>query len=292
MKFQLFIGGVMLLAMGACKTPYKATDQPRSAMDSTTSTVDSTSSTMNNTASPVDTTTTMNNVATSDTTARTGMDSAKVDSGRVIDSASQQLPDSSKMLSKPDSTQVQPGVDSAMNNAATDSSNAQTTTDAVPAKDSSSANTAAPAAVESVFTKQYAGATNIVWSAYDSLAATPIDLRLTGWKKMDAEDHMVKFDYKDENYYAWYDNSGKWVGSAYTMKDLTKLPPAVNTAVNNAIKSRYKEYNVSQVNREMQTGKKPVYEVELKKDDSKVRMLVTTEGKISQIFKYSADKSK
>ena len=283
MKFQLFIGATILLAIGACKTPYKATDQPRSTMDSTATTVDTTAA--------------MNKIpATTDSTIKTGMDSVKVDSSRVvIDSVSKQLPDLTKILSKPDSTKIEARVDSAINNAAKDSSKAQSTTDAskiAPAKDSSSASVAAPAAVESVFTKQYVGATNIVWSAYDSLAATPIDLRLTGWKKMDAEDHMVKFDYKDENYFAWYDNNGKWIGSAYTMKDLSKLPPAVNTAVNNAIKSRYKEYNVSQVNREMQTGKKPVYEVELMKDDSKVRMLVTTEGKISQIFKYSADKSK
>lgn len=283
MKFKFFIGGVMLLAMGACKTPYKATDQPRSTVDSTASTVDTSAA--------------MNKMTATTDSVKTGMDSVKVNpSPVVVDSVSKQLPDSSKILSKPDSTKIEARVNAAIDNPAKDSSKSQPVADAsktTPAKDSSSsASATAPAAVESVFTKQYVGATNIVWSPYDSLAATPIDLRLTGWKKMDAEDHMVKFDYKDENYFAWYDNTGKWIGSAYTVKDLSKLPPAVNTAVNNAIKSRYKEYNVSKVNREMQTGKKPVYEVELMKDDSKVRMLVTSEGKISQIFKYSADKSK
>jgi hypothetical protein len=59
--------------------------------------------------------------------------------------------------------------------------------------------------------------------------------------------------------------------------------------VNNAIKTRYTEYNISQVNREFQTGKKS-YEVELTKGDDKVRMLVSSAGKITQIFKYAAEK--
>src|SRR5690606_24380428 len=130
---------------------------------------------------------------------------------------------------------------------------------------------------------------NVEWSSYDSLAAVPIDMRLTGWKKMDAEDHMVKFDYKDETHYAWYDDKGKWIGTATPMEDVTKLPAPVKTAVNNAIKTRYNGYAVSKMNKESQAGKK-AYEIELTKEDSKVRMLVTSAGKVTQIFKYAADK--
>jgi len=148
-----------------------------------------------------------------------------------------------------------------------------------------------PAVVEPVFSKQYPTASNAVWTKYDSLANVPIDMRLTGWKKLDAEDHMVKFDFQDETYYAWYDSNGKWIGSAYTMKDISKLPVKVKTAVQNAIKARYAGYEISQVNRELQTGKS-AYEVELAKGDNEVRLLVTPDGKITQIFKYSKQKSK
>jgi hypothetical protein len=207
-----------------------------------------------------------------------------------MDSTSQPLPDSAKVSTETDSTRVQQGIDSA--NAELDSSKTQPVADSVkttPDIDTTSKTLEAPAAVEAVFTKQYPGATNVVWSMYDSLAAVPIDIRLTGWKKMDPEDYMVKFDLNDESYYAWYDSNGKWIGSASPMKDFTKLPAAVNTAVNNAIKNRYTEYNISQVNRESQPGKKS-YEVELTRGDDKVRMLVSSAGKVVQIFKYAADK--
>ena len=92
-----------------------------------------------------------------------------------------------------------------------------------------------PAGTQTAFTTQYPGATNAVWASYDSLAAVPIDLRMAGWKSMDAEDRMVKFDLENENYYAWYDSDGNWVGSAYKMEDFTKLPAAVNAAVKNAV---------------------------------------------------------
>jgi hypothetical protein len=123
------------------------------------------------------------------------------------------------------------------------------------------------------------------WSAYDSLAAVPIDMRLTGWKNLDADDHMVKFDLNGDTYYAWFDSEGKWIGSASPFADIDKLPAAVKTAINNAIKTRYSGYAVSQVNREFQPGKKS-YEVELSKDDSKVRMMVSSNGKIGQIYRY------
>ena len=143
-----------------------------------------------------------------------------------------------------------------------------------------------PAGTQKAFTTQYPGATNVVWASYDSLAAVPIDLRMAGWKSMDAEDHLVKFDMKNENYYAWYDSDGNWVGSAYTMKDPTKLPVAVNAAVKNAVKTKYPGYSITKVNREFQKDKKAAYEIELKKDDNKVKMLVNADGKITQVFKY------
>lgn len=276
MKFQLFIVAAVLLAIGACKTPYKATDRPGTATDSTSSTTDTTAA--------------MNKVpASTDSTNMPQMDTSRA----VMDSTNQSMPDSVQAKPAPDSSMNKP--DSAMNKPQLDSGNIKPATDSIkvqPGIDSAATSVQAPAALETAFSKQYPGATNVVWSNYDSLAAIPIDMRLTGWKKMDADDYMVTFDFKDQKYYGWYDNNGKWVGSAYTMEDFTKLPAAVNTAVNNAIKKRYSDYNITKVNREFKTGNKSAYEVELSKDDSKVRMLVNADGKITQIFKYSADKSK
>lgn len=294
MKFQVLITAAVVLAMAACKTPYKATDRPTTTTDSTASVTDTTSA-MNKML--VSTDSAMSKI---DSTNKSLPDSAKVSSPMdttqakpAIDSV-RATPDSVKATPQPDSvkaTTTQP--DSIKATPQPDSTKMQSATDsmkATPAIDSTAKSMEAPAAVEAVFTKQYPGATNVVWSAYDSLAAVPIDMRLTGWKKLDGEDYLVKFDLKDEPYYAWYDSKGKWIGSASPLEDITKLPAAVTTAVNNAIKTRYAGYKVSQVNREFQTGKKS-YEVELtKEDDAKVRMMVTSAGKISQIFKYAAEK--
>lgn len=283
MKFQFFVVAAVVLAIGACKTTYKATDRPGTATDST--------------ASATDTTAAMNNMPASTDSSNT----SKMDTSRaVIDSTAQALPDSAKISSATDSAATKQVTDSAMrtqdssmNKPQLDSARTQPATDStqVQAKtDSSAAGVQAPEALETAFTKQYPGATNVIWTNYDSLAAVPIDMRLTGWKKMDADDYMVTFDFKDQKYYGWYDNTGKWIGSAYAMEDFTKLPAAVNTAVNNAIKKRYSDYNITRVNREFKTGNKSAYEVELSKDDNKVRMLVNADGKITQIFKYAADK--
>jgi len=108
---------------------------------------------------------------------------------------------------------------------------------------------------------------------------------MADWEKMDKEDYMVTFDMDNEKYYAWYDSEGKWIGSAYKMDDISKLPAPVSTAIKNAIKTKYTGYTVSNVNREFQKDKK-TYEVELVKEESKVKMLVNSTGKITQVFKY------
>lgn len=275
MKYRFFIAAAVALAIGACKTPYRATDQPRTTTDSTASLVD-TSSTMNQMSNTTDS---VNKVADSTS----------------MDTSMRQIPDSAKMSSAMDTAAKQPVIDSARTTPQTDSMQSQAADSSTATRtdpgvaDSAAAATTAPAAIEPVFTKQYPGASDAQWSAYDSLAAVPIDMRLTGWKKMSNEDHMVKFNYKDKPYYAWYDSQGKWIGSTTTLDDVNELPAAVKTALNNAIKTRYAGYVVSQVNLETQPGKK-AYEVELSKDESKVRMMVTSAGKINQIYRYTTEK--
>jgi len=289
MKFRFFIVAAAILGIAACKSPYKAADRPRSSTDTTASATDTTSTMnsrttdtlMNNTRPGSDTSM---NRPTTDTSGMSRSDTSR------MSPTTRQFPDSSRM----DTTNRSYQDSSRMDSTRRDTSSMRSSTDTSNTKSSVSANATQsqpPTVVEPVFSKQYPTASNAVWSNYDSLANVPIDMRLTGWKKLDAEDHMVKFDYEDESYYAWYDSNGKWIGSAYTVKDISKLPVKVKTAVQNAIKTRYAGYEISQVNRELQTGKS-AYEVELAKGDKEVRMLVTPAGKITQIFKYSQQKTK
>jgi len=257
MKLNIFLIAAAFGFFAACKSPYKATDRPVAKVDTTASATDSSS---------------MNKMpATSDST----MTPSTVDSTKMpanpdttthvpVDSARQAEPDSSKM----------PTTDTMMSR----------TTPAAPAA------ITVVAATQTAFTTQYPTASNVVWANYDSLAAVPIDLRMAGWKKMDADDYLVVFDNENEKYYAWYDNEGNWIGSAYKMDDISKMPAAVSTAVKNAIKTKYTGYSITSVNREFQKDKKN-YEVELQKDDSKVRMLVNSTGKITQVFKYVSKKT-
>ncbi|HKZ67053.1 MAG TPA: PepSY-like domain-containing protein, partial [Chitinophagaceae bacterium] len=120
-----------------------------------------------------------------------------------------------------------------------------------------------PAGTQTAFTTQYPTATNVIWSNYDTMTVVPIDLELAGWTDMDADDYLVRFDMDNENYYAWYDSDGTWIGSAYVLKDHTQLPAAVNTAVTN----KYAGYSITDIDREFQKDR-VAYEIEMKKDDS------------------------
>lgn len=132
----------------------------------------------------------------------------------------------------------------------------------------------APDGTVTAFTTQYPNATNAVWTRYDA-AVVPIDWELAGWSTLDNNDYLVRFDMDNENYYAWYDDTGEWIGTAYVIKDVKTIPEAVSKAVN----TKYPDYAISTVNREFQKDRM-VYEVEAKSGDSKVKLLVDGNGNI------------
>jgi uncharacterized membrane protein YkoI len=132
-----------------------------------------------------------------------------------------------------------------------------------------------PAGIQTTFTTQYPTATNVLWSKHDTMTVVPIDWEMAGWTTMDADDYLVRFDMDNENYYAWYDSDGNWIGSAYVLKDHTQLPAAVNTVITN----KYAGYSIIGVNREFQKDR-VAYEIEMKKDNSKVKLLVDADGNI------------
>jgi hypothetical protein len=134
---------------------------------------------------------------------------------------------------------------------------------------------AAPAIIQTTFTTQYPAATNVTWAAYD-VALVPIDWEMTGWTVLDPADHAVTFDMDGQRYLAWYDSDGNWIGSTYALSDYSKLPSAVQSAIN----SKYSGYTIQKVHQEMWKDRM-AYEVKLKKtDDDKVKLLIDDQGNI------------
>ncbi len=139
----------------------------------------------------------------------------------------------------------------------------------------SSGSVNVPAGTQTIFSTQYPNATGVVWSNYDSLATYPIDWELSGWAPMNSTGYVVQFNMDNDNYYGWYDSEGNWIGSSYSLKDHSKLPAAVHTAIS----SKYSDYTITDINTELQKDK-TAYEIEMKKDNSKVKLLVSADGNI------------
>ena len=324
MKLKIFsVVVIVMAAFAACKPTYKATDRPTSRTDNTTSTTDSVSSSTNKITPAADST----RMPTAPDPAKlpAAPDSTKMpatpDPAKMPaapDSTKMPIapdpaklpaaPDSTKMPvvsdpaklpAAPDSTKMPIASDPAKLPVAPDSTKMPITSDAAKqpvAHDSTKMQStkktlptavSVPEGTQSAFTTQYPAATNVEWTNYESLEAAPTDWKMPGWTTMDAKNHVVRFDLKNENYYAWYDSEGKWVGSSYTMKDPTKLPATLKTT----IKTKYPGYSITSVNRKLQKDKKG-YEVELDKEDgSKLKLLVNAEGRILKVIKVVKEKT-
>lgn len=141
--------------------------------------------------------------------------------------------------------------------------------------DNAAYNVTVPTGIRSNFAVQYPDAKNIVWNRFD-VNTVPIDWEMTGWTALDAEDYTVGFNMGTDKYYAWYDGNGNtMIGSAFAITDYSQLPYAVNSLVQNS----YKGYSIESVQRESwksQTG----YELKLVNGDSKVKLLVDSNGNI------------
>jgi hypothetical protein len=134
----------------------------------------------------------------------------------------------------------------------------------------------APDGTQRAFITQYPTASNAVWMHYDPALVGPVDWEFAGWTPMDEADYTVRFNMDNEDYYAWYDENGNWIGTAYVMKDYYHtLPNAVTTTVNN----QFPGYTITAVNKQIQKDRL-VYEVELKNSDTKVKLQLDGSGNI------------
>jgi len=136
----------------------------------------------------------------------------------------------------------------------------------------------APTTARTSFTTQYPYASNVVWMRYDATQVAPIDWEMAGWTALDENDYLVKFDLDNNNYYAWYDQNGDWVGTAYVVTDFNSLPLAVNTTISRD----YPGYTITSVNREFQRDR-IAYEIEMKNGDTKVKALIDTYGNVIKV---------
>lgn len=132
-----------------------------------------------------------------------------------------------------------------------------------------------PEGTRTAFITAYPGATNVVWSSYDSQVAIPIDWELTGWPAMGVDDYVVSFNVDSDRYYAWYDSDGTWIGTAYVVTNHSSLPAAVNNVLN----TQFSGYTLTSVNKEFQKDR-VAYEIEMNNGTSKTKLLIDGSGNI------------
>ncbi|MEO7462957.1 MAG: PepSY-like domain-containing protein [Ferruginibacter sp.] len=152
-------------------------------------------------------------------------------------------------------TMVTPSMDNVANVSATEGK-------------STTMNTAdLPAPVSTTFTKKYPKAERVVWMQYE-----PIEYDNMA---MDRQYYYVKYYTDGSDYISWYDNNGEWVRTSTKMENTSGLPDPVNAT----IKTQYPGYTISEVDKENDKDRE-MYEIELNKGDSKVKLKILPNGEI------------
>ncbi len=132
-----------------------------------------------------------------------------------------------------------------------------------------------PTTVRSSFTTKYSDANNTRWSRYkpedDGYRDTYQE------EQLDTSVFQVDYRYKDNDYRAWYDTQGQWIGTMYYIP-VEQVPTDVKSAVEKA----YSGYNIVKVGEEEYKGGKK-YDIKLEKGDEKIKIHVTSSG---EILKY------
>jgi len=132
-----------------------------------------------------------------------------------------------------------------------------------------------PTNLQTSFTTQYPGATDVVWGPYDE-TIVPIDWDLTDWTVLTPKDYAVTYTLNGNKYYSWYDVNGNWVGTTYGMTDYNNGLPA---PVNQTITSTYQGYTIDKVN-QVTWKDHTAYNVKLKNGDNKMKALIDANGTV------------
>lgn len=131
-----------------------------------------------------------------------------------------------------------------------------------------------PSNTKTTFETKYPQASNVRWS-YHRPDMSSIDWDWTGWPAMDTADYTAQFSWDGNDYYAWYDDQGTWVGTVGAVRDYASLPAPVNSIIN----KQYNGYNITSVNKENDKNR-TAYEISLEKAGAKAKLLVDENGKI------------
>jgi hypothetical protein len=131
-----------------------------------------------------------------------------------------------------------------------------------------------PATTQTAFVTRYPTATNVEWLMYNDVAV-PIEWDLTDWPVLDNNDYVVRYNIDNTPYYTWYDSDGNWIGTTNVVNDFTTLPMAVQTTLS----TKYAGYTISEVHAENWKNIMG-YEIEMKRDNEKVKLIVDTNGNI------------
>ncbi len=129
----------------------------------------------------------------------------------------------------------------------------------------------APATVRTSFETKYPQATNVRWQ-YHRPDIADVEWDWSGWTGLDDKDYAVSYTWDGNDYWAWYDADGNWIGTVNRVADHATLP----TGVNATIKKDYSGSTIVSVDRENDKDR-TAYEVEL---DNGTKLLLDENGKI------------
>jgi hypothetical protein len=130
-----------------------------------------------------------------------------------------------------------------------------------------------PAATKTSFEAKYPNATNVTWSYYEPEDRSTMDP--ADWNyNLDEKDYMVRFNWDNADYYAYYDD-GNWIRASTRMPDHSKLPASVNDAIRN----QFADYKIVEVDKEHDKDR-VTYEVDLEKGEDKLKVTFDENGTV------------
>jgi len=168
-----------------------------------------------------------------------------------------------------------------------DNANADTTTTTTTSTNSTSSSNDAmngpatsaaievPVNVKTTFETKYPQASSVRWDYYSPASPAEVDWTWTGWPTIDTNDYVVNYNWEGNDYMAWYDDKGTWVGTIANISDYSTLPAPVN----GTISKQYNGYTISSVKKENDKNR-TAYEVKLENGDDKAVVLIDENGKI------------
>lgn len=124
-----------------------------------------------------------------------------------------------------------------------------------------------PEPVRNSFSVKYPKASRVEWMSY-----TPVEY---DEMPMDDRYYYVRYNNDGSDYTSWYNNRGEWVKTSTKVPGNSSLPDAVNKTIND----EYPGYRIVEIDKENDKDME-MYEIELRKGDSKAKLKILPNGKI------------